>query len=227
VILQLLPAQHVVSPGSLRYDLNLTGRGCVAVIVQDAGTSVEHVGAPRASAEVDFRVDGDLAGVARLLTAGPIRRRFGWSVAKIPFGRPASVALRELARAPLGLIELDAAGVRLDAAAALRLVSLMIDPHWTAGERFTIGHESGVGHRERSYLQVRDGRRPLTSSEPPLGPVATTIVCPPEVLITVLAARERGVAAAVRGAIRPLALIQQWIARAQQGEAGDRADASV
>jgi hypothetical protein len=221
MILQLLPAQHLVHPGTLSYDLNLGDGSCVAVTVQHTSTSVEHANAPRPFAEVDFRVDGDLAAVARLLTAGRLRRRFGRGVAQVAFGRGASAVLRALARAPLSLSELDAAGVRLDAAAAFRLVSLMIDPRWTAGERFTIGHQAPAGGRERSYLQVRDGGRPLASTKPPLGPVATTIVCPPEALITVLAGGEPGAADALRGDPRPLALIGQWIARAERGGAGD------
>jgi hypothetical protein len=216
LILQLLSAQHLVHPGPLRYDLCLTDPECVAVTVQEAGTLVAYAPNPSPS-EVDFRVEGDLAGLARLLTAGPIRRRLGRGVAKVKWGRRPFAALRALASAPVGLADLDAAGVRLDASAALRLVSLMIEPRWTTGERFTLGYASGVGRRERGYLRVRDGSRPLGSTEAPLGPVGTTIVCPPDVLIAVLVGSERAAAADIRGDTRPLTLVQQWIARAQQG----------
>jgi hypothetical protein len=150
------------------------------------------------------------------MTARWLRRRFGRRLARVPFGRRTSPALRALVRAPLALLELDAAGVRLDPDMALKVVALMIDPAWTAGERFTIGHETGPGGAGRCYLQVRDGAPAVVATAPPRGPVSTTIVCPPAALLRVLTG-DRASATAIRGNEPVLTRVQQWIERAEFG----------
>ena len=100
---------------------------------------------PRPLSEVDFQLVGDLASIARLLAAGPVRRRLGrlalrHPMARIRGDRSRFPALEHLIDAPLTLGQLHAAGVRLDPVLALTLAALMIEPEWTAGERFTIAH---------------------------------------------------------------------------------------
>jgi hypothetical protein len=109
---------------------------------------------------------------------------------------------------------MHAAGVRLDPELALLLVAHMIDRSWTAGKRFTVGHES-PGGGDRVYLLVRDGAPPRVSREPPLGPVATTIRCSDERLMTLLSGGSAP-GAVVRGAAAPVILLREWIARAQR-----------
>jgi hypothetical protein len=214
LLIRLVPAQPLVVAGPVSYDIALTGAGCLAVTVRDDRVRLDVLGAPRPSAEVDFRIEGDLEALARLVLYGRVRRRISRRVARIRGDRRAFAALHWLVREPLGLRELHAAGLRLDPELALRLVANMIEPAWTAGQRFTVGHESASAGG-RVYLFVRDGERPRVSRQPPLGPVATTIRCPDERLLALLAG-ESGVEIPLRGAAAPVVLVRDWIARAQR-----------
>lgn len=214
VVVHLLPAQRLVG-GPIRYDLALGDAGCFAVTALEGEFRVERLDEPRPLGAVGFRVEGDLAGLGRLLVYGALRRRLSRRVASVRGDRRAIRALDALIREPLSLHELYAAGVRLDPELTLEVVAHMIDPSWTAGERFTIGHESRAGGG-RTYLLVRDGERPRVSSQPSLGPVASTILCPSEELLALLAGGS-GSDATVRGATAPIALLREWIVRAEHG----------
>jgi hypothetical protein len=214
LILRLLPAQALVVSGTLRYDIALGGGDCRAVTVSDGTVHLTAGRAPRSLTGLDFRIEGDLAGLGRLLLYGALRRRLSRRVARVRGDRRALAALDRLVREPVALSELYRAGVRLEPALALALVAGMIEPTWTVGERFAVGHESPEG-RGGVYLLVRDGERARVSRRPPLGPVATTIRCTDAALLSLLAGESAG-EVAVRGANRPAALVCGWIARAQR-----------
>ena len=93
------------------------------------------------------------------------------------------------------------------------LAALMIEPGWTAGERFTIGHRDPAVTTPGAYLHVRDGRPPLPSAEPPHAPVASVLVCSEDDLLGRVASPD----AEVEGEERPVALLRQWLDRAQCG----------
>jgi hypothetical protein len=103
--------------------------------------------------------------------------------------------------------------VKLDPLLALTLAASAIEPVRTAGERFTIAHRDPAHGAPRAYLRVRDARPPVASAYPPHGPVTTVVVCPADDLLGVLAGRD----ARVEGEERPLALLRQWLDRAQRG----------
>ena len=214
LVIHLLPAQILVSGGAIRYDIALSGAGCWAVTVTGGEVRLAVLAARRESGEVAFTVEGDMAELGRLLVYGRMRRRLSRRVARVRGDRSRLVSLDRLVREPLGLGELYAAGVRLDPELVLLLVAYMIDPSWTAAERFTVGHES-PGGGGRVYLLVRDGTRPRVSHEPPLGPVTTTIRCADERLLAVLTGGSEA-GDTVRGAAAPLTLLSRWIARAQR-----------
>ena len=98
----------------------------------------------------------------------------------------------------------------------MTVAALMIEPAWTAGERFTIAHREPHAPAPDAYLHIRDGRAPLVTEEPPHGPVGTTIECPADDLIAVLAG-DHVAFVAISGDERPVALIRQWLDRAQCG----------
>ena len=75
LIVAMLPAQGLVTQRALRYDVVLSGGACVGVDVGDHGTVVRQHAQPRPRREVDFRVNADEEGLARLLLAGRGRRR--------------------------------------------------------------------------------------------------------------------------------------------------------
>ncbi len=222
LLLALLPAQRAADPRPVAYDLVLGDLSIVHVTVWSGATSVDLGDAQRPMAEIDFQLDGDLAGIARLLVAGGLRRlvarrlHVGRKLARIKGDHHRLAALETLVSAPLTLRQLDAAGVTPDPLLALTLVELMIEPVWTGGERFTIGHREPPATSPGVYLHIRDGKPPMVTEEPPHGPVATVIVCPADELLAVLAG-ETGADAAIEGDQGPLSLVRQWLDRAQCG----------
>jgi hypothetical protein len=216
LLLRLLPAQRAVHPEPIAYDLVLAERACVRVTVGDGAPAVEYVDAPRAPEQVRFQLSGDLPRIVRTLTTGRARGRFGRRLARLRGDRAGLAALTGLLAAPLSLRELHAVGVRLDPTLALSVVALMIDPAATAGERFTIAHQAVGSLLAGPYLNVGDGAPPSMTETPVQGPVATTIVCPADSLLLVLAGVRRP-DTFVRGDARPLSLVQRWLEAAQSG----------
>jgi hypothetical protein len=220
VILALLPAQHLASREPVAYDMHLEDVGWLWVTSDPAAdgggrTAIERAPGPRGRAERSFIVDGDAEGLARLVTYSPLRRRLARGVARVDGRRRLPEPLRALFEAPLSLEQLAAVGVVLPPALALGLLGSAIDPAWTAGERFTIGYETGHGHGDSAtYLHVDDGRPIEVHDQPPLASVSTTVECVPERLFAVLAGNRPDVAT-IHGDPRPPALLASWIARAQ------------
>ncbi len=213
VALGLLPAQRLASRGPLAYDVLLSDAALFQVTAGEDGTRVERARQPRDPASLDFQLKGELGTFARLLVAGPIRRRLERGVAELTGSRKALGALLALVRTPYGIRELYAAGARLEPSLALTLIGWMIEPQWTQGHRFTIAHR---GPEASVYLRLPGGARPSVSTTPPLGPVAATVVCEPDQLLAVLAADGLGTAT-VRGRAEVLELLRGWVARAQGG----------
>jgi hypothetical protein len=214
LLLALLPAQRAADPHAVAYDLVVSGVLCAQVTVGSGTVHVETTDAPRPLSEVDFRLVGDLAGVTRFLVAGHLRRRLpSRRRARVQGDRRLVAALDHLVRARLTLDELIAVGVKLDSLLALTLAASAIEPFRTAGERFTIAHRDPALGAPDAYLRVRDARPPVASTFPPHGPVSTVVVCPEDDLLGVLAGRD----ARVEGEERPLALLRQWLDRAQSG----------
>jgi hypothetical protein len=216
LVIALLPAQHLAVRRPVAYDLVIGDLASVQVSAGAGATRVEFAAGPRAASEVDFRVAGDLASLARLLAAGRVRRRLGRGVARVRGDRARLSALEQLIAAPLNLRDLHEAGVRLDPALALTVASLMIEPGWTAGERFTIAYEVPGARLALAFLHVRDGRAPVVLDRPAAGDAEATIVASPDLLLRALAGG-RPPEVFVRGDQRLLRLIAGWLARAQSG----------
>ncbi|MFZ0376925.1 MAG: hypothetical protein WAL38_03785 [Solirubrobacteraceae bacterium] len=220
LLLALLPAQRAADPQPVAYDLILSDLLVARVTVGSAAGHVEMGTTPRPASDVDFQLIGGLAGIARLLVAGPVRRRLsrvssGRRMARLR-GKPHRLAaLDRLIDARLSVSELQAAGVRLDPVLAMTVAGLMIDPVWTMGERFVIAHHERGAARPYAYLHVRDGRPPLASGQSPHAPVEAVVVCPAADLLAVLAGAVRPVETV--GEERPLTLLAQWLGRAQCG----------
>ncbi len=141
-----------------------------------------------------------------LLTGGPLRR--GRTRAR---GDSAAVeALKQRLADPGSLAEL-----RLEPGLSLVLAAVMIDPQWTAGERFTIAYELPAGGPPGPYLAVDDGKPVTVSADAEGASVATVVSCPADLLIAVLAGR-RGPDARITGEERPVELVEGWLERAQR-----------
>ncbi len=116
LLLKLLPAQGIVHPLALAYDLVLDPATCVRVTVTEGGaTEVNWMHTARAREDVRFRLDGDPASIIRLLTAGGLARRLRWRrLARIHGDRSGLAALGDLMAARLLAPELSGVGVRRD-----------------------------------------------------------------------------------------------------------------
>jgi hypothetical protein len=150
--------------------------------------------------------DDEARDAAKLLALGPVRRRWRLGFTRLRGRRERFVALGRLLRTPVGLPDIS-----LEPQLAFALATAMIRPRWTAGERFTLAYDAGP------YMHIRDGS-PVSVTAAQLVSVNTTIICPPEALLAVLA----GVGAAgsdvtIHGQQRPLELVQAWLRRAQSG----------
>ena len=212
LLLELLPLQRVVYPHAIAYDLVLAPDRCVWVSVPNGTPTIEVQTAPRPRQEVDFQLVGDPARIARLLTAGRLRRFFGRRGARVRGRREGVAALSSLLGAPLDLGALHHAGVRPDPLIAFGLLAAMIDPAWTATERFTVAHATPGA--SRTYLLVREGR-PLTATRiaPEAGPT-TTMHCTTDDLLATLAG-EPVPGVRVDGEVGAFLSLRKWIKRAQ------------
>jgi hypothetical protein len=215
LLLDLLPAQAASYHGSVAYDLVL-GRdvGTVAVTLRDGQLKVATRSSPREPGVVDFQAVGSPGRLARLLTAGWVRRRTKLGLARVRGDRQHVSALESLIDSPLSLAELHDAGVRLDPLMALTMVSLMIERRWTRGEKFTLAlEEAGVA---RAFLKVRRRSRPVVLEAESPDRVSITVVAEADSLLAVLAGRPDA-AIEVRGDERALSTLLEWINRAQCG----------
>jgi hypothetical protein len=212
LLLELLPLQRVVYPHAIAYDLVLAPDRCVWVTVPDGAPRIEVQTAPRPRGEVDFQVIGDPARIARLLTVGRLRRLFGRRAARVRGRRQGLVALTSLLGAPLDLGALHRAGVRPDPLIAFGLLAAMIDPAWTATERFTLAH--ATPEASRTYLVVNEGR-PVSATRiaPEAGP-STTLHCATDDLLAALAG-EPVPGVRVDGEVGAFLALRKWIKRAQ------------
>ena len=214
-LLELLPAQRFVHPQPVAYDLELSPERCVQVTVTAEAQTLECAGGARPTGETDFVVYGDAASLARLLSAGWIRRRLRHGMPRIRGDRRQLGVLDELVRAPLSLNDLRAAGVRFEPGLTLAVVAAMIDPGWTRGSRFELAYRAGADDPV-SVLTVRDGA-PVQTGET-LSEAATTAVL--TVASDELLALFDGVGAEsieIDGDPVALTKLQSWVKRAQSG----------
>lgn len=155
------------------------------------------------------RLPGPPATVARVVVKGRLRRRIGWEMAQLACELATVSALAKLVRLRASPAQLHSAGVRLDPPVALALVANTIDPPWTLGHRFTLAHLDASA----TYLDVRNGWRPVVRRQAEAGSAQTTVHCSAEALLPLLSG-EPGVAVTVEGDRRPLELVQGWFADA-------------
>ncbi|HEY2770349.1 MAG TPA: hypothetical protein VGI87_07275 [Solirubrobacteraceae bacterium] len=143
--------------------------------------------------------------LAKRMGAGPIRR----GLQRVTFRRAVPARLRATLRSHPSYAELEL-GPRL----SLVLAGVLIDRGRTSPDSFTIAYQRPEKEDPGLYLQVWERDRTMVKEEAPSGRLATTIVCPPAVLISVLAGA-RPESASITGEERPLELVRAWIDRAQ------------
>ncbi len=171
---------------------------------------------PRERSETRFVVRGELDSLARLLTAGPLRRRLGRRIASVHGDRRELAVLRSLMHSPLTVEQLREAGVRLDASLALAVVALLVRPEWTKGESFVLAYQDPGASSPSLFLQVRNGERLRPSARAPLGEPEATVISAPADLLGALGAVP-DTQFELRGEARPAKLLAGWINRALSG----------
>lgn len=209
IIVGMLPAQGLVAQRDLAYDLTIADRGTVAVDVRDGRAHVRQLPAPRTGEKLDFRVTASHGRLARLLLGRRgLRRR-----ARVRGARRRVKELRRLAREPLALRDLAAAGATLEPALALWVAALAIDPAETFAHRFTIAHAPLPGGPADAWLRIQHGAPPaVLRTRPGEEPVAT-LRCTRGALLALLAgtALPPGEGAAVDGDRAAFELVRGWI----------------
>jgi hypothetical protein len=211
-VLGLLPAQRLAYPRPVAYDLVLGAGTCLRVTVGTGAPEIELARAPRALDETQFRVQGDPAGLARLLAAGPVRRRLWRGLARRQGERAGFKALQQLTATAFWPRQLDAVGVTLDAALTLRLAALMIEGA-AVNEAFSLAHRADAASPPDATLHVAPGGRATVSELGLELPATTEIVCAGGAVLSVLLGR-RGPGVTVRGDERPLQLVRRALERA-------------
>jgi hypothetical protein len=212
LLLELLPLQRVVYSQPVSYDLVLGPDRCVWVSVSNGTPVIQVRTAARPRQEVDFQVAGDPARLARVLVAGRWRRRFSRRVARVRGRRESVVALTSLLGAPMDLQALYRSGVRPDPLITFALVAAMIDPAWTATERFTFAHASPG--QNRTYLVIDGARGASATRIAPDGGATTTMHCPASDLMAALAG-EAVPGVRVEGDVGAYLSLRKWLKRAQ------------
>jgi hypothetical protein len=152
------------------------------------------------------QLPGEPGTVARVVVRGRLRRRLGWEMAQLDCELRTVSRLAKLVRLRTPPLHLHAAGVRLDPPSALALVACAIDPRWTLGHRFTLGHRESAAV---TYLEICNGARPRVITGPPPVPCTTTVHCAGELLLPLLADASE-VDVTVEGELWPLEVVQQW-----------------
>jgi hypothetical protein len=147
----------------------------------------------------------DQERLVHLLAAGRVRR----GRARARGEAPSFDALKRRLSQRVSIAEL-----RLEPGLSFALAAVMIDPHWTAGEHFTIAYRLPSGGNPGPYLEVHDGAPATVSGEPDPAQVRTTIACPADLLTAVLAG-QRPAGTTITGDERPLELVRRWLERAQ------------
>jgi hypothetical protein len=216
LVIALLPAQPLVYPLPVTYDLVLSELGCVSVTSASGEARVEFREEPRPGEHTQLVVTGELAGLGRLLARRRARRRARGGGARAKGDKKALRALRALVRAPVRFEQLYAAGFRPEPPLALLLVSLMIRREWAQGEDFIIAHYDGDATEPGAALRVCDKPPVAAGAATDLRPGATRIRCAPDSLLPVLVGAPRS-DAVIEGDLRPLRVLQDWLVRAQSG----------
>jgi ribonucleoside-diphosphate reductase beta chain len=219
LVLMTLPATAARIPGTLAYDLELTGLGSWRVSVSGGRARVD---AAEGRDGTDFRLRTDPATFAALAagSARPLGLMMRGRL-HVEGRRRRVLRLRAMAAGgEPGLDEVVAAGGRIDPDLMYRALPYLVDPEWTRGHRFTIRYEvqgegGGVWH-----VQVRDGERLHVSTEPPEEGLTATVRVALEAYermatgtLTPSEAMQHQLTD-VEGEIYPVTLLGRWIDRA-------------
>ena len=219
ILLALVPAQHVLLPAPVEYDLTIAGRGTYAVSVAHDRAVARATGAPRPRSQAAFHVAADVVTLAEVL-AGVDKRMGRWiGSVRVHGRRRDAVALRDaLVRAQIDLAAAARAGARLGPELIFPAFAYAIDPTWTRGHSFTVTQEIVGPPRARWHISVRDGAPVVVSRREPAAPADAVVAMSREAFDRVLAGEPApsGERPAIRGDRAAVAALKAWTDRAQR-----------
>jgi ribonucleoside-diphosphate reductase beta chain len=242
LILMALPAAAAAIPGTLVYDLEISGLGSRRVSVSGGRARVDLLGGGEgagvdsttngsngssppepAPGDVDFRMSADPDALVALATggAGPLGLMLR-GVLRVRGKRRRLLRLRHMASDAIDLADVVEAGGSLDVGALFRSLPYAIEPEWTCGHAFVVRYElSGAGGGSWC-IEVRDGQPVRVFDAPPEGgdPIATVRLSVSDYarlasgrITPNEAMRDR--ITRVEGKLHPVTLLGRWIDRGQ------------
>jgi hypothetical protein len=214
LLVDLLPAQGAATGETVSFDLVLAPEHTIQVRTADGTAMIRRASSPRPIGEVDFQVVGAHAALARMLVAGPLRRRLSRRVARVRGQRAGVAALEALIGLRADLASLHRLGVRFEPRTAMVVYAALIDPALTIEERFSLAY--APAGEDLLFLLVRNGAPLVVTGVRPAGRIAATIAGPAGSFERVVAG-EPTAATLMTGDERPIALLRKWVKRAQSG----------
>ena len=214
LLVDLLPAQGAATGETVSFDLVLAPEHTIQVRAADGTAMIRRASSPRPIGEVDFQVVGAHAALARMLVAGPLRRRLSRRVARVRGQRAGVAALEALIGLRADLASLHRLGVRFEPRTAMVVYAALIDPALTIEERFSLAY--APAGEDLLFLLVRNGAPLVVTGVRPAGRIAATIAGPAGSFERVVAG-EPTAATLMTGDERPIALLRKWVKRAQSG----------
>lgn len=216
LLLSLLEAQGLVASRPLDYDLDLAGVGPHAVTRDGGRATVRPLAAPRPSGEVDFRLALDPLCLVDLLRHGGSSRLGRRRGMRIEATRRPRRALRSLPAVPFDLADLVAEGVWLEPELVFAALTRLMEPAWTRGHSFAVAQEVEEDATRPWFVRIDDGAPPRVTRVPPAGGPAASVRLSRSGFQRLMAGdASAGEKAAIRGDVRAVGLLAQWVARAQ------------
>jgi hypothetical protein len=211
----LLPLHAEVVDGPLAYDLAVPGFGVLAVELGHGVAAVARRSRPRRRRAVAFRARLDVPALADLLAgAAPPPPAPRGLLFRARRAEQAAAALGALPRVDLALAHLAERGIALEPALAFHPLARAVEPAWTRGHAFAVGHDvPGAGS---CVVAVEDGAGLRVLAERPAH-VDATVTASPATFLAVLggAPAPRGDKPAIRGDLHAVAQLKAWTDRAQ------------
>jgi len=218
LLLALVPAQRVLLPSPLEYDVTITGSGTYAISVGRHGAAARPIGAPRPRSGAAFHVSADIVTLTELL-AGVEKRMGRWlGSVKVRGRRRVAFALRDTLRsARLDLPAAARAGADLGPDLVLPTFAYAIHPSWTKGHAFTVIHEITGPRPMRWHVTIRDGRPVTVERRPSVQPPDAVVTMSRAAFSRLLAGEPApsGERPAIRGDRAAVATLKAWTDRAQ------------
>jgi len=217
IIAALLPVQAAVVQGPVDYDLTISEVGTLAVTVAGGRAYVKPLDAPRGRREAEFHLTAGALTLAELIAGVSHRIARFRGPARVSGRKRRIKHLRAIPGATLSLAEAARAGARLDPGLVFRTFPYVIHPAWSRHESFTVAQQIASDPPQTWYVTIGNGRGMRVVTTPPEDRADATVTMTPEAFGHLLRGEPvpPGHRPSVRGDRAAVALLKQWLDRAQ------------